>query len=217
MIFELKLPELWLWEGPKPKLGKCPKWICSCKTIFYFLALFCKSNSKIVLKNYLTILPWFLAFKNCPWSSEYDKIHGSDSKFKVLIQNEDLQFSDLVTFWDKDKIFILLLKPWIVSYSKNQGQFWKPQNLRKRINIKLIVILLFHWVKIEIQKRKVTAVSVLWVIWDTFPPIFGQKCFKMAFGLVDLKSPWNDSSKTPLDCSFLITRIQFRDFSNKLF
>ena len=70
------------------------------KLFFYFLALFCKSNSKIVLKNYLTIFPLFLAFKNCPWSSEYDKIHGSDSKFKFFIQNEDLQFSTMVTFSD---------------------------------------------------------------------------------------------------------------------
>ena len=63
------------------------------------MALFYKSSSKIVMKNYLTILLQFLAFKNCPWSSEYDKIHGSDSKFKFVIQNEDLQFSDFVTFW----------------------------------------------------------------------------------------------------------------------
>ena len=111
----------------------------------------------------------------------------------------------------------MLLKPWIVSFFDNQGQFWKPQNLRKRINIKLIVILLFHWVEIEIQKWKVTEVSVLWVIWDTVPTIFGQESFKMAFGLVYLKSPWNDSSKTPLACSFLITRMQFRDISEKLF
>ena len=69
------------------------------KLFFYFLALLYKSNSKIVVKNHLTIFPWFLAFKNCPWSSEYDKIHGSDSKFKFLIQNEDLQFSEIVTFW----------------------------------------------------------------------------------------------------------------------
>ena len=37
----------------------------------------------------------------------------------------------------------------------------------------------------------------------------------MAFGLVYLKSPWNDSSKTPFDCAFSITRMQLRDILEK--
>ena len=86
------LTELWPWEGPKLKPQKCSKWICFFKILLLFLALFCHINHKIVFKNYLTRFPRFLAFQNCPWSSEFDKIHGSESKFKFLFQNEGFQF-----------------------------------------------------------------------------------------------------------------------------
>ena len=49
------------------------------------------------------------------------------------------------------------------------------------------------------------------------PPFLDKKVLKLHLDLLYLKCPWNDSSKTPLDCSFLITRMQFRDISKKLF
>ena len=116
-----------------------------------------------------------------------------------------------MTSRDLNKIFILPLKPSVVSYFDNQGQFWKPQNLRKRVKINLIGVLLFQWVKIEIQKCKVVEMSVLRVVLDTFFPNLVQKKFKMAFRLTNLKLTCKYSSKTPLDCLFLIIRKQLRD------
>ena len=96
MRFELKLPELWPWEGAKPKLGKCPKWICSCKTFFYFLALFYKSNSKIVMKNYLS-QDWFTCFivgvmkYICdPWPFSDLRICGRHQCFGPTLQHSAL-------------------------------------------------------------------------------------------------------------------------------
>ena len=96
------LPELWPWEGPKLKLGKYSKWICFCKILLLFLAFLSPLNQKNVFKNYLTRFLRFLAFQNCPWSSECAKNHGSDSKFKFLFQNKGLQISDLEIFSRED-------------------------------------------------------------------------------------------------------------------
>ena len=74
-----------------------------------FVKFFCCSwlffsplNQKNVFKNYLTRFLRFLAFQNCPWSSECAKNHGSDSKFKFLFQNKGLQISDLEIFSRED-------------------------------------------------------------------------------------------------------------------
>ena len=42
----------------------------------------------MVLKKYLTVFLRFLAFQNSHWSSKYDEIHGSDSKFEFLFKNK---------------------------------------------------------------------------------------------------------------------------------
>ena len=96
------MTELWPWEGSKLKLGKCPKWICLCK--LFSSSLLCSVSQiwKNVLKNCLTIFLRFLAFQNCPWSSQCAKNHGSDSKFKFLFQNKGLQISDLEIFSRED-------------------------------------------------------------------------------------------------------------------
>ena len=90
--FDPILTELWAWEGKKPNLGKCSKRICFCKILLKFLAVFCQPNLKKVLKNHLTIFLWFLAFENCPWSSEYNKIYDSDSKFKFYFKMKAFNF-----------------------------------------------------------------------------------------------------------------------------
>ena len=48
----------------------------------FFVGLVLYKLIKILLKNCLTIFLSFLAFQNHPWSSKYDKINSSDSKFK---------------------------------------------------------------------------------------------------------------------------------------
>ena len=88
VVFVPILTELWPWEGPKLKIGKCSNWICLWKILLLFLALFFIKIIKIVLKNCLFIFLRFLAFQNYPWSSKYDKIHGSDSKFKFFFKTK---------------------------------------------------------------------------------------------------------------------------------
>ena len=114
--FDPIFTELWHWEGPKLKLGKCSKWICFRKILLLFLALFFIKIKKIVLKNCLTIILRFLAFQNSHWSSQYDKIHGSDSKFKFLFQNKGLY---LWVIWDT---FSLILAPKLLKFCS--FQYW---------------------------------------------------------------------------------------------
>ena len=115
VVFVPILTELWPWEGPKLKLGKCSNWICFWKILLLFLALFFIKIIKIVLKNCLFIFLRSLAFQNYPWSSKYDKIHGSDSKFKFFFQNKGLHL------WVVWAIFPLFLAKKILSFGPSQG------------------------------------------------------------------------------------------------
>ena len=80
----------------------------------------------------------FWGFQNCPWLPKLDKIHGFGSQFKIVIQNDGVQFCDFSDFLNLKKKFFLLSKPWFLSYSDKQGQFWNPQNLRIMISITLM-------------------------------------------------------------------------------
>ena len=62
------------------------------KNSFVFLGLVLYKNYENSLEKLFDYIPQlrFLAFQNSLWSSKYDQIHGSDSKFKFLFQNKGL-------------------------------------------------------------------------------------------------------------------------------
>ena len=150
VVFVPILTELWPWEGQKLKLGKCSNWICFRKNLFLFLALFFIKIIKIVLKNCLTIFLRFLAFQNSHWSSKYDKIHGSDYKFKFLFQNKGLP---LWVVWAFSPLILAKIKKfWTVSrpklslyWHKNniQEHFWKLENKSFHLAPRLMGFLLY--------------------------------------------------------------------------
>ena len=83
------------------------------------------------------------------------KIHGSDSNFKFLFQNEGLQFETWRHSQSEIKFSFCCYSHELIPYFDNQGQFWKPQNLRKTADMNLMEFYCLQWVKIEIQKFNV--------------------------------------------------------------
>ena len=120
----------WLGHNQRLKLQKWTKKSSIYKSFDSKISILTLWIIKIYIKVMLIVILRFWGFQNCPCLSEYDKNHGFGSKMKLFFKIEKVTKSQNWTLSFRIKILNWLPKPWILSNFSNQGQFWKPQNLR---------------------------------------------------------------------------------------